>query len=158
MIDTFGDVCLLIFFKIDRIHGARRYAARACSACLCHKRFIFCLSTIFLWLYWHQRQYIDQNFEKNVFSYVFGQKLTFQVNFWPTKSENFDWQYPTFLCIFAPHNFNQRIKNISKIIFLGDVVKKRIFSLFFMTIGRLWDFLSSLRKHFSKKVNRAIST
>jgi hypothetical protein len=82
-------VYLLNFFKIDAIHGARRYAARARSACLCYKGCIFCLSTIFLWLYWHPRQYIDQNFEKTVFSYVFGQKLTFQVNFWPTKSENF---------------------------------------------------------------------
>jgi hypothetical protein len=98
----------LNFFKIDTIHGARRYAARACGACLCHKRCIFYLSTIFLWLYWHPRQYTDQNFEKIVFLYIFGQKSTFQVHFWIMKSENSDSQYSTFLCIFASRNFNPK--------------------------------------------------
>jgi hypothetical protein len=48
-IDTFGDALFAFnFLKIDTIHGARRYAARACGTCLCHKGCIFWLSTIFL--------------------------------------------------------------------------------------------------------------
>jgi hypothetical protein len=34
-------------FKIDTIQGARRYAARACSACLCHKKCTVYLSNNF---------------------------------------------------------------------------------------------------------------
>jgi hypothetical protein len=33
-------------FKIDTIQGARRYAERACGACLCHKNTQFTFQTI----------------------------------------------------------------------------------------------------------------
>jgi hypothetical protein len=35
-----------IYFKIDTIHGARRYAARACGAYICHRECIVYLSNI----------------------------------------------------------------------------------------------------------------
>jgi hypothetical protein len=38
----------------------------------CHREHIVCRPTIFLSLYWHPKHNLDQNFDKTVFSYVFG--------------------------------------------------------------------------------------
>jgi hypothetical protein len=102
------------FFKIDTIYGARQNKTRACDACLCHWEYKVCLPTIFLRLFWHPRQYIDPNFEKTVFSFVFGQKPTFQLHIWPKKVKIWIQSILVYFCILQLPFEDRSPKNIGK--------------------------------------------